>query len=80
MARRRPQYSAEVVLRLAIGGQTLALSQVGPGFVVLQQLPTDSAEPATGRIDVIVNNRVASSESFFFPHGLCQESKHVDFW
>ncbi|PAY19277.1 hypothetical protein CKO51_11720 [Rhodopirellula sp. SM50] len=76
----RSRYSAQVVLKLAIAGQVIALSQVGPGFVVLQETPEESTLSGYGRVDVIIDNRIASSNEHFFPHGIVSGSKYTSFF
>ena len=63
------------MLRLAIAGQVLALSQVGPGFVVLKDFA--NVEGESGRLDVIIDQRVASSREVFLPHGIQPDSKRA---
>lgn len=77
MSRNRVPYSANVVLRLAMAGQVWALAQVGPDFVVLKDLPTSSEDADTARVDVIVDNRVASSRTVFLPHGIVSGRKRI---
>jgi hypothetical protein len=80
MARKRSPYSAQVVLKLFIAGQVISLSQVGPDFVVLRDVPTQAREAGKGRVDVIVDDRVASSKEVFFPHGIVTGSKKASYF
>ncbi|WP_146519343.1 hypothetical protein [Stieleria varia] len=76
----RSPYSANVALRLVIAGQALVLSQVGPGFVVLREQILESIGPGEGRVDVIIDNSVASSNTHFFPHGVQTGLKELIYW
>lgn len=80
MAVRRSPYSAQVVLTLSIAGEVLSLSQVGPDFVILRDAPTKESLSGQGRIDVIVDAKVASSNEFFFPHGIVPGSKKIAYF
>lgn len=77
MSRQRSPYSANVVLRLAMAGQVWALSQVGPDFIVLRDSPDVPKDADNGRVDVIVDNRVASSKHVFLPHGIAPSMRRV---
>lgn len=56
MSIKRTPYSSQVILRLAIAEQTIALAQVGPDFFVLRDLPPVSQLPGNGRVDVIIQS------------------------
>ena len=75
MSETRKPYSAEVILRLVVADQVLALSQVGPSFVLLREFA--EAESGNGRVEVIIDQRVASSRQVFLPHGISRDSKRV---
>lgn len=68
------------MLRLALAGQTRLLSQVGPDFILLRDLPTLSEDSASGRVDVIVDDRVASSRSVFLPYGIVSGNRRVTYF
>ncbi|MCA9135130.1 MAG: hypothetical protein KDB00_00185 [Planctomycetales bacterium] len=72
----RTAYSAKVVLRLIIAGQALSLAQVGPDFITLRDAG-EIAPSTSGRLDVIVDDRVATSKEIFMPHGTADGSKRV---
>ncbi len=80
MSIKRTPYSSQVILRLAIAGQTIALAQVGPDFFVLRDLPTVTQLPGSGRVDGIINNTVATSKTVFLPHGIANGSKRVSYF
>jgi hypothetical protein len=80
MSIKRTPYSPKVILQLAIAGQTIALSQVGPDFFVLRDLPTVSQSSGNGRVDVIINNCVATSKTVFLPHGMEHGLKRVSYF
>ena len=72
----RSAYSATVVLRLIIAGQVLALAQVGPDFITLRE-SVEIAPSTSGRLEVIVDERVATSKEIFMPHGTADGLKRV---
>jgi hypothetical protein len=80
MANRRIPYSSKVVLRLAISGQIISLAQVGPDFVVLRDIPKAGIVSCDARVDIIVDNRVTSSQTVFLPHGISNGSKLVTYF
>ena len=77
---KRIPYSSQVILQLAIAGQTIALSQVGPDFFVLRDTPTFTHLPGSGRVDVIINDTVTTSKTVFLPHGIVNGSKRVSYF
>ena len=80
MSGKRTPYSSKVILRLAIGGQTLVLAQVSHDFIVLRDVPTLSQLSGNGRVDVIINNRVATSKTVFLPHGVENGTRRVSYF
>ncbi|MEM6776553.1 MAG: hypothetical protein AAF670_02785 [Planctomycetota bacterium] len=80
MSRKRSPYSSHVVLRLVIAGQVISLSQVGSSFVVLRKNASKTWESCDGRVDVIVDDRVASSTRVFFPNGIEAGSKKASYF
>lgn len=77
---KRIPYSSQVILQLAIAGQTISLSQVGPDFFVLRDTPTFTHLPGSGRVDVIINDTVTTSKTVFLPHGIVNGSKRVSYF
>ena len=80
MSGKRTPYSSKVILRLAIGGQTLVLAQDGPDFIVLRDVPTLSQLSGNARVDVIIDNRVATSKTVFLPHGIEDGTRRVSYF
>lgn len=65
-----------MVLRLIVAGQVVSLAQLGPEYIRLRKF--DSIAPSTsGRLDVIVDDRVTTSKDIFMPHGTVAGTKRV---
>ncbi len=79
MSKRR-HHSSKVVLQLAFAGQVLGLSQVGPDFMILKALPKSSESAMAGRVDVIVDDRVASSQKVMLPYGILAGTKKITYF
>ncbi len=45
--------------------------------MILRNVPEESELSGTGRIDIIVDDRVATSQSIFLPHGITSGEKHI---
>lgn len=80
MVRKRSPYSAQVVIKLFLAGRVYSLAQVGPDFVVLREFPTQAEKSNTGRLDVIIDDRVATSKPVFLPQGIVCGSKKASYF
>lgn len=80
VVRRRSPYSTQVVIKLSLAGQVYSLAQVGPDFVVLREFPKQSEKSNTGRLDVIIDDRVATSKQVFLPQGIVCGSKKASYF
>lgn len=56
------------------------MAQVGPDFVVLREFPTQAEKSNTGRLDVIIDDRVATSKPVFLPQGIVCGSKKASYF
>lgn len=79
MKNSRPQYSADVDLRMLIDGQCVELCQLGPMFAILKY-PTAIPPATEATIEVIVDNRKTSTRVVFLYQGATQDSTRVDFF
>lgn len=72
----REAYSANVLVRLRIGGSTLEVAQVGDGFFILRDHQTH--EPANAELDIIVDGRKVTHR-IFLCNGISDGLRRVPF-
>lgn len=58
----------------------LDLAQVGPDFVILRGPLVESQKTTSARLDVIVDQRVATSKTVFLPHGIAAGTLQVTYF
>ena len=75
MSQSRTAFSANVALRLVVSGQVLTLAQVGPDFVILKETTTVNSDKAI--VEVMIENRIASSTAVALPNGICPSEKRI---
>jgi hypothetical protein len=63
---------------MIVGKRTIPLAQVGPAHAILVE-PTE-AEQSQARIEVIINNRVSTTQSVFLYDGIKPHTKRVKFF
>jgi len=80
MAVNRIPYSSSVKLKLSIDGNDLELAQVGPDFVILRTPLADAQLTTSARLDVIVDQHVATSKRVFLPHGIAAGTLRVSYF